>query len=345
MKNITLKDLAHVLEISISTVSKALNDNPEISFERRAQVKQLANSLNYHPNKIAQSLKTRRTYTIGVVIPNLTENFFAILFEEIEKKAVKNGYRIIPCISNDSLRKECKALENLINGGVDGILISLGSETQNQQYYNHLSKLKHLEIPLVMFDRTSEHICCDKVIIDDEKSGYKATKHLLLNGCKKVMFLSEISNTNVSCLRYEGYKNAINEDAGTATMLRIRNYEAFDKQLLTFMENNKVDGIVAAGGRTAIHAMNTLQVNGYRIPQDVSIIGFTNGDLSKHSYPSLTTIDQHAGLIGKTSVKLLMERMEKLYIGKPICETIDSTLIYRASTRNMQKNHSQNVYA
>lgn len=337
MKKTTLKDIANKLDLSISTISKALNDNHEISLERRTQIKRLASSLDYRPNNLAVSLKSKITHNIGLVIPNLTEYFFAMLFEGIEEMAAKKGYKVITCVSNDSGRKESKGLQGFGFGNVDGVLISLASGTQKTKNYDSLKKLIDLEIPIVMFDRTCNDICCDKVILDDEKSGYNATKHLIQTGRKKIMFLSTIANTNVSRLRSLGYTTAVKEAGLDEKIILNINYKNFHEQLIGTMKSKCIDGIVAAGEKPAIYAMNILQNNGYQVPDDVSVIGFTNGNLSKYSYPSLTTMNQHASRIGRESVDLLIARIEKLYVGKPICTVIESTLIQRQSTSISKK--------
>lgn len=333
----TLKDLAKTLAISVSTVSKALHDSPEISKPTKQRVKTLAKSLKYTPNQVAVNLKRNSTKSIGVVIPNILDEFFAMALDGIEKEASKNGYKVIICISNESLKKEKVSLTTLMNGSVDGIILSLARETQIKRSYKHLEDLKNQDCHLLMFDRTCDSIDCDKVVIDDMYSAQHATEYLLDTGCSNILFLSTIHGTSVGGIREQGYINtlALKANSQQPKISHIDSYAHFENLLTESLGQHEVDGILAADELSAIYAMQTVQMHGYKIPDDISIVGFTNGSMSKSSLPSLTTVSQHAQNIGKTTVQSIIKRIEKTYFGKPRRKIIKTELIARNSTKKI----------
>lgn len=329
-----------MLNLSASSVSKALSNSPEISEETKKKVRALAKEKKYVPNMLAVSLKSRKTNTLGVVIPNIRDEFFAMVLDGIEKETSKRGYKLIICISNESYKKEKDSLNTLINGSVDGILISLSKETQIKKSYGHLEYLLNQQYELVMFDRTCEAINCDKVIVDDLNGAYGATEHLLKSGCKNITFLSTIYGTNVGNIREKGYRDAIAAKSGNVLplVLNIGNYDDFERKLTEHIKMHQTDAILTADELSAVYAMQTVQMHGYAIPKDVSIIGFTNGSMAKSSLPSLTTVSQHAENIGKTAVQTIIKRIEKTYVGKSKRKIIKTELIERNSTKSITPN-------
>jgi LacI family transcriptional regulator len=205
----TLKQIAKELGVSVSTVSKALNDSPEISEPTKNRVQEYAKLKNYKPNVIGLSLKNRRTKTIGVIIPNILNSFFAKVFSGIEKVADEKGYKVITCISNESLEKESMLWKCLSNGTIDGFILSVAGRSQKLQEYNHFKNIINEGTPIVMFDRIAEEVNCDKVIVDDFESAVNATEHLIKSGCKKIALLSAIDNLSVGKLRAKGFYKAI----------------------------------------------------------------------------------------------------------------------------------------
>ncbi len=205
----TLKQIAKELNVSVSTVSKALNDSPEISSSTKIRIKEYAKLKNYKPNVIGLNLKNRKTKTIGVIIPNILNSFFAKVFSGIEKVADEKGYNVIMCISNESLEKETHTLEMLSNGTIDGFIVSVSEEAQKNHEYNHFSSIINDGTPIVMFDRIAAEVDCDKVIVDDYESALNSTQHLINLGCKNIALLSSIDNLSVGKLRAEGYLKAL----------------------------------------------------------------------------------------------------------------------------------------
>ena len=331
----TLKDLARILEVSISTVSKALNDNPEISIETRNRIKQLAKSYKYVPNNIAQSLKLKSTKTIGVIIPAILLEFFSKVLYGIEVEATKRGYKIIICLSNERYKKESESLDTFINGSVDGIILSVAEETQKTKKYDHFRKSMNYNVPMVMFDRVAEEIACDKVTVDDLEGAYKATKFLSKLGCKNIAFINPISNISVGQLREKGYLKATGELKLHPLVLNVDHYASIEKELTKLLKNNKIDGILTADEYSEVIAVNIVRLNGFKIPEDISVIGFTNGLMAEYTIPSLTVVSQHAENIGKLAVKTLLNRIEGKSTEEPIHNVVKTKIIERNSTKKM----------
>lgn len=309
---VTLKQLAKELNVSISTVSKALNDSEEIGEETIKRVKELAEHYNYKPNKIALSLKNNKTKTIGVIIPNILNRFLAKALFGIEREASKHGYNIITCISNESLEKEKESLQLLANGSVDGFILSVAEETQVQSEIEHFTKAISKGLPIVMFDRVSHDVRCDKVIVDDFDATYSATKTLINEGRQQVVFISNINALSVGKLRERGYNKAILEAGGmTSLVLKIKKKDDHQKKIKTFFKKHKtIDGVVAADSSSGIIASNVAVDLGLKVPNSLSIIAFASKSDSYHTIPKLSTIRQHAKLIGEQATQMLIHRLQ-----------------------------------
>ena len=309
----TLKQIAKELHVSVSTVSKALNDSPEISEQTKIKIQEYAKLKNYKPNIIGLNLKNRKTKTIGVIIPNILNSFFAKVFTGIEKVADEKGYNVITCISNESIEKEIHTLEMLSNGTIDGFILSISEEAQKLQEFGHFNEIINDGTPIVMFDRISDQVDCDKVIVDDFDSSIDATQHLINLGCKRIALFSAIDNLSVGKLRAEGYfkaleKNKIKRDD---SLIVLTDSEAdFDEKVKALFEKNKIDGIFALDEHTSVSAIKLGLKNGYKIPENLSIIGFADGVWSRRLTPSLSTVSQHGPEIGEAAAKLLIERLE-----------------------------------
>ncbi len=334
----TLKKLAELSNFSISTVSKALADNPEISNKTKNKIKKLAKLYNYRPNIIAKNLKSRTTRTIGVIIPNILAHFFAKVLAGIEKEATQHGYNIITCISDESYEKEVKSMEMLANGSVDGFIISISKETFIKENYQHLQDVIDKGLPIVMFDRVTDEVSCDKVIINDFESSFGATNRLIEAGCKNIIFVSPIHNTSVGLKRVEGYKKAINDNFNKVSereILIIEDYKQFAKILPEFLKKNKVDGVIAADELSAIYTMNLIIGLGLKVPNDISVIGFTDGILAENSNPPLTTVDQHGTNLGCMATKKILDRLNSETEIKKYNTTtvIKTSLIVRGSSK------------
>ena len=309
----TLKQIAKELHVSVSTVSKALNGSPEISEQTKVKVQEYAKLKNYKPNIIGLNLKNRKTKTIGVIIPNILNSFFAKVFTGIEKVADEKGYNVITCISNECIEKEMHTLDMLSNGTIDGFILSISEEAQKLQEFGHFNEIINDGTPIVMFDRISDEVECDKVIVDDFDSATDATQHLINLGCKKIALFSAIDNLSVGKLRAEGYFNAlkINKvDVDNNLVVLTDSEEDFNTKAKMVFDINKIDGIFALDEHASVSAIKMGLSNGYKIPDELSIIGFADGVWSRRLTPSLSTVSQHGPEIGEAAAKLLIERLE-----------------------------------
>ena len=333
---ITLKELAEKLNVSISTVSKALNGSSEIGEATIARVKEAAKLHNYKPNRVALSLKNSKTKTIGVIIPDILNHFFAKVLYGIEKESAKQGYSIITCLSNEFYKKEAHSLELLANGSVDGFIMSISEETQINQVTNHFKEILNQKIPILMFDRVAETIDCDKVIIDDFQAAYKATTHLINEGRKNIILINNIDELSPGKLRAKGCFKAI-EDAkhkdSCLTEIKIAKIKDLEPEIeALFNQNKAIDGIVAIDNISGVIALNIANKRGVNIPKDLSIIGFSDDNVLPFTNPKLSTVTQHSDAIGEASVQLLVKRLESKEPLQTVTKTIDFSLNLRETT-------------
>lgn len=322
---VTLKQLAKELNVSISTVSKALNNSEEIGEETIKRVKELAALYQYKPNKVALSLKQNKTKTIGVIIPDILNHFLAKVLFGIEREAVKYGYNIITCISNESLEQEKEGLHLLGNGSVDGFILSVAEETQEKNEIEHFKRTISQGLPIVMFDRVAHDVLCDKVIVDDFDATYNATKSLLLEKRKNIVFITSIDGLSVGKLRERGYNKAILESTKHVPLvLRIKKKDDQQKKIMSFFKTNPtIDGVIAADSSSGIIAINTAIKLGLKVPKNVSVIGFASKSDSFHTIPKLTTIRQHAKEIGAQAAQMLINRLQN----KPVEEDVKTKIV------------------
>ncbi|MFV8324305.1 LacI family DNA-binding transcriptional regulator [Flavobacterium sp. ZS1P14] len=336
----TLKQIAKELNVSVSTVSKALNDSPEISESTKIKIKEYAKLKNYKPNVIGLNLKNRKTKTIGVIIPNILNSFFAKVFSGIEKVADEKGYNVIMCISNESLEKEAHTLEMLSNGTIDGFILSVSEEAQKLHEYNHFKEIINDGTPIVMFDRIADGVECDKVIVDDFDSALNSTQHLINLGCKNIALFSSVDNLSVGKLRAEGYLKALEKNnipVNENLIIRTDSEADLKDKIKAVFDNNKIDGIFALDENDSVAALKIGLKKGYKIPKELSIIGFADGILaSRRLSPSLTTVSQHGIEIGQVAAKLLINRLESKEEDLPYETVVIKTkLKERESTRRL----------
>ncbi|MCB0371706.1 MAG: LacI family DNA-binding transcriptional regulator [Muricauda sp.] len=310
---ITLKDIARELEVSISTVSKALKNSEEISRDTKEKVQAFAKLYNYKPNNIAISLKNKRTKNIGVVIPDIVHHFFTTVIRGIEKYANARGYNVIVCLSEESFDKEVINMEMLANGSIDGFIMSLSSETQEKGDFNHLKEVTEQGIPVVLFDRITNEVDCDKVIIDDELGAYMATKKFIEQGKKKIALITTDDYLSVSKARTSGYRKALEESSlgvDESRILKLPSMEMDEKRIKDFLDSQELDAVLCVNEIFAVYSMGLAQRKGLKIPEDISFIGFTDGLLSKYANPSLTVVSQHGEKMGEVSAKMLIDKVE-----------------------------------
>ena len=250
----------------------------------------------------------------------------------VETKANSKGYKIIICLSNESREKESESIKTLINGSVDGLIISLSKETQIIGDYGHFEEALKYNFPIVLFDRTFEKIICDKISINDQLAAKEATEHLLKTGCQNIILLSTISGTSVGEKRKMGYMDGLRNTGIQNYILNIEDYNCFEELLLKQLRNIKVDGIVAADELSAISTIKYALKNSIRIPEDISVIGFTNGVLAENYVPSLTVVDQQAAKQGTIAASTLIKRLGRKVPIEPVHHTLKTSIIQRQST-------------
>lgn len=304
----TIKDIAIELGISISTVSRALGGKSDVNPITRKAVVELAEKLDYHPNKAALSLLNKHTNAIGVLVPNL-DYFFATAIKGIDEAALEAGYTVMVCQSNESYGKELINTKRLLESRVDGLIVSVSSDTK---IVDHFKKIQDKGIPLVFFDRDIKSFQAPKVLLDNYEGGYMATKHLLERGYSKIAFLGGPEKMSISNLRFEGYKAALKE-AGIKLNSRFVEHGDFNQDFAYVNTDDllkgkqKPDAIFAMSDRLAIGAMLSIKKHGLQMPNDIGLIGFNNEPITSLLSPSISTIDQPAFEMGKAAARLFIE--------------------------------------
>jgi LacI family transcriptional regulator len=336
---VTLKKIAKELGVSTSTVSKALSDSHEISQDTRDKVKAFAKLYNYKPNNLALKLRHQRSMVIGVIIPEIVHHFFSTVISGIESGANKRGYNVMVCFSNESYQKEVLNIEMLAGGSVDGFLVSIAKETQELMDFRHFEELKE-EVPLVLFDRVHPKILCDKVVVDDIGGGFKATEHLIKTGCKNVAIITTPDHISVGLERKRGYLKALETyeiEMNKDYIIHVNEKYDIPTQIKKLLElPNVPDGIFAVNEIYAATAMKIAQDKGIQIPDELSIIGFTDGYISQFSNPSLTTLAQHGYEMGEKAIELLLNRIESKVPDVPYTtEIINVELKFGNSTKKI----------
>ncbi len=330
---VTIKDIAEKLGISPSTVSRALKDHPDISKATKQAVRELAEKLNYEPNAIALSLLSSRSNIVGLIIPEIVHYFFSQVISGIEDVANDAGYHVIICQSNESYSREARNVQALLSSRIDGLLLSISKETRD---LNHLRNLRKKNIPIVFFDRLPKDFETDHVIIDDYNGAYQAVKHLIDTGCKRIAHLGTTQDIGIGRDRYNGFIQALKDHdlpIDERLIVSCDTYKA--ARLVTrrlIYELNPADGIFAVNDMTAIGALQTAKECGKRIPEELAIVGFSNGIYSNMTDPPLTTVEQFGYKMGQKAARMLLDRLFSREDYPPVKDVIESQLIIRGST-------------
>ncbi len=335
---ITIKDLARELGISPSTVSRALKDHPDISSKTKRLVANLAKKLDYQPNTIALSLRSNKTHTIGVVIPELVHFFFSTVISGIEDVAYKAGYNVILCQSNESYQREIMDVNALLTHRVDGLLISVSKETTSP---DHFTPFTERNLPLIFFDRKLDGVPASSVVVDDQLGGYKATAHLIDQGCKNILHLAGPEKLLISKNRKQGYLRALREhnlepdprlivDCNSGA--NVNQAQQVVAQLIS--EGIHFDGIFANNDLTAIGAMNFLLEQGMKIPNEVAVVGYSNWQMASLVEPGLSSINQPGFEMGQTAAQLFIDQVSSTSSGSINKKVVlESELVIRESSR------------
>ena len=331
---VTLKKLAKELGVSISTVSRALANHPDISNETKARVDEVSKRLNYIPNLFAKGFRSHKTYTIGVIVPDISHYFTATLIKGIMQEAEINGYKVIVSESKNNEYKQAEMLQTMNQFGVDGVLLSLARTTTN---FDEILNTLNIR-PLVLFDKVSTKVPCTQIVIDDEDAAFRAVEHLIQLGKKRIAIIKESEGSFNSEMRYKGYLRALNtykiEVDESIIMNAVEISMQQGKRLTTIMLSmkNTPDAVFAITDTLAIGVIKALNNNKISIPDEIAVVGFSNNISSIIIEPKLTTIDQPGNKIGEIAFRYLLEEIKS--DSKLICKTVEikTNLIVRDSS-------------
>lgn len=334
-KDITIKDLATKLNISVSTVSRALKDNPEISQQTRKLVQTLAKELGYSPNPIAVALKTHKSNTIGVIVPQIVSAFFSTVVKSIENIADKYGYNVLVASSNETLEKEKKNIAVFLANRCDGIILSISKATTS---YEHVQKILDQKIPLVLFDRTIKELNVSKVVADDADAAFKVVKHLIQVGAKRIALLTGPEQLSIGRNRMKGYLKALTMhrlEINTDYIARCEDLSvqaAKEATLRLLNMKNIPDAIFGINDDMAIGAIEAIKEKGLKIPEDIAVVGFSNSKRSHYMTPTVSSINQFPEKIGEKAAELLFKQILDPKHAQFREEVINSELIVRESS-------------
>jgi len=308
----TIIDIAEVLNITPSAVSKALNNHPRISAKTKKAVKEVAKKLNYQPNHLASALRKGKSNLVGVMIPRANSNFFSSVVENIEEQLSKEGYNVIITQSNESFTRECKNIQSLLLTQVDGIIASMANETTDLE---HFENIKSKGVPLIMFDRGEDSLGVDYIGIDDYKSSFLVIEHLKKQGCKRIAHIGGYSHTRIYKSRIKGYKDALEKynlplvnELISESGLSIEDGRRIMTQLLELPK--PPDAVYAASDFAALGALQVLEENNINIPNDIALVGFSNETFTSLIKPSISTINQRSESIGEMAAKTFLKRVK-----------------------------------
>lgn len=335
-KPATIKDIARQLNISISTVSRAMRNAPDVNIETRKAVMALSEELNYQPNKLALSLKQKQTHNIGVLVPNL-DYVLATMVKGIDEVALEAGYTVMVCQSNESFGREIVNTRRLLDSLVDGFIISVSSETK---VFDHFRKIQEKQMPMVVFDRVTPFLQAPGVRIDNEDGGFQATEHLIEQGYKRIAILAGPKNLGISNERLEGYLRALKKyrikpDKDLIIYCDFNQHYAYLATQELLQMKKRPDAIFTISDRMAIGAMLAIKEKGLRMPQDIGLVGFNNEPVVSLVTPGITSVDQPAFELGKIAAKLFIETMHNENDMSHVEEVLKVKLIVRESSQRI----------
>lgn len=333
-----MKDIARELNVSVATVSRALKNSPRISKEKREQIKAYAEEHMFTPNILAESLRNSRirpTKIIGVIIPEFTHFYFSTILSGIDAEAAKRGYSLMVAQSGEQYEKEVEICKRFFDNKVCGVIVSQAKDTKK---YDHFERLMSTGMPLVFYDRICTGINANRVVVDDYQGAFNATKHLIETGCRHIAYFGSPANLEISKNRYNGYRDAllqnglvVNPDFAKVCD-NMNDAELVAKDILE--QESVPDAFFAVNDETAIGILTTAKRMGYRIPQDLSICGFTNSSQATVCDPMLTTVEQRGMDVGREAASILIDKVEGIIPAEKVEKRIVRTrLIERGTTR------------
>ena len=334
-KEVTIYDIAKVLDLSPATVSRGLKDHPAIKKDTRKRIKDTAVEMGYQQNLFARNLRVKKTNTIGIIIPRLNSYFMSTVISGMEKIANQRGYILIISQSQESVEKEIASVNTMFNSRVDGLLVSLAFDTDNLDHFDAVLKK---QIPVIFFDRVVEHAACTSVVIDNVKAGYDATLHLLNEGCRRVVYIGGNLKRNVYADRLKGYRLALLEkgiafEDDLQIINNLSEQAGIEAAQQILKMQNRPDGIFAANDTSAVACIQELKQHGIRIPEDVAIVGFNNDPISRVVEPNLTTINYPGHEMGEIAASTLINAIDDLPTGTLNTLVLRHQLIIRDSSR------------
>ncbi len=333
--NITIKDIARELNISVSTVSRALADNPLVKPATREAVKELAKKYHYKPNFTALSLRSNKTNTLGIIIPELVHEFFSLVIRGVEDFAYANGYNVLISSTHESYEREVIDTKTMLNGRIDGLLACISKETSD---YDHFKEFVDRGIPLVFYDCICNEIKAPKVVIDDFNAGYMAAKHLIDQGCKNIAYVGGPINLLINKNRFGGYQKALSE-AGLNTHddwiihCKTMDYEGGLSDTKDLIKSKQIDGLFAATDMLAIAAIKNIKAEGFRVPEDIAVVGFSNWTIGQVYEPSLTTISQPGYEMGQKAAELIIKQIDNPDVEFDDTVVLNTELLVRESSQ------------
>jgi len=331
----TIHDIAKKLNITASTVSRALNDNPRISDATKKAVQRAAQKLNYHPNHIAAALRNGRSNIIGVIVPTVDRSFFSSVVRGIEEIANQARYNVMICQSYDDYEKEVATVEALLRSRVDGIIASFAKQTKD---FDHFLKAKERGIPVVLFDRSNDKLEVSHVVVDDYLGAFKATEHLIQQGCKRIAHFAGAQRISIYKDRLRGYKDALTEYGlpfhdSLVLESNMQLEDGRNSMLQLLQSNERPDAVFSASAYGILGALQVLKEKNIKVPEDVALVGFSNEPYTSFTEPSITTVEQHSLRMGNAAAEIFLEEVtddDKKFIPQKI--VLKPELIIRQSS-------------
>jgi LacI family transcriptional regulator len=337
----TIYEIAQALNMSPSTVSRALRNDPRISAATKRAVSKLAQDLNYQPNHIAAALRNGRSKILGIIVPNIDRSFFSSVVFGIEQVANKEGFNVMICQSHEDYNKEVETVDALMNAQVDGVIVSFAKTTTD---FNHFKRVIQMGIPLILFDRTHEDIVASNVVTDDFNGAYKAVEHLIVQGCNRIAHFTGMGAVGIYRERFRGYREALihHNIPFDPTLVIASDVQVADGQEIMqklIIDQRDVDGVFSASAFAAMGALKICKRNKIAVPDQVSIVGFSNELFSSFSDPTLTTVDQNSLLMGNVAAEMFFNQLKNPKTNQefiPRKTVLTPTLMIReSSSRNV----------
>jgi LacI family transcriptional regulator len=334
-KKNTIHDIARKLNITASTVSRALNDHPRISEATKKAVQKTAQKLNYQPNHIAAALRSGKSNIIGIIVPTIDRSFFASIVRGIEEIANASRYNVMICQTYDNYEKEIATVEALLNARVDGIMASHAKETKD---FDHFLKVREKGIPVILFDRANDDLEVSQVVVDDFLGAYKATEHLIQQGCKRIAHFTNTLKITIYKERLRGYREALlahglKYDESLIVESNLQLEDGRDGMIKLLSLDQHPDAVFSASASSAMGALQVLKERGIKVPQDVALVAFTNESFTSFSDPAITAVEQHSMRMGNAAAEIFLEEIsddQKKFIPQKI--VLKPELIIRQSS-------------